>query len=143
MNISEYNKYVHNVERRTAAEKLLLYCGVPVELGGFAKLVDCAVIASYYPEAPLNGIYRAVGAMYGVTPKTVLRAVSYALSKAPDFAAAFSVVIGARIKLQYVHCGMAIALLGKIIDNPALSPLYDARLQTFITTPPQFDKASS
>ena len=131
MNISKYDKYVYDVERRTIAEKLMLFCGVPADLGGFAKLVDCSVVASYYPTAPLNAIYRAVGAMYGVTPSTILRAVSYALYKSPDFANAISLVIGTRIKPSDVHSGMAIALLGKIIDNPALSPMYDAQTRTF------------
>lgn len=131
MNISKYDKYVYDVERRTIAEKLMLYCGVPADLGGFTKLVDCSVVASYYPTAPLNAIYRAVGAMYGVTPKTILRAVSYALYKTPDFASAFSLVIGMRIKPSDVHSGMAIVLLSKIIDNPALSPMYDAQTRTF------------
>lgn len=131
MNISEYEKYVYDIERRTTAEKLTLYCGIPADLGGFAKLVDCAVVASYYPDASLNEIYRAVGAMYGVTPKTILRAVSYALYKSQDFASAFSSVIGARIKPSDVHSGMAIVLLSKIIDNPELSPMYDAQTRTF------------
>lgn len=131
MDIS-YTKYVYNTDRRTLAEKIALFCGIPANLCGFDKLVDCAVIASYRPNAPLQDIYRTVASMYGVVPKSVLRAISYALEKSPTFACAFADMIGSNVRPQDIHCGMAIAHFGKIIDNPELSPLYDSSIDAFV-----------
>lgn len=129
--ITDFGKHIFNTERRTLAEKLVLYCGVPANLSGYDKLVDCAVIASYRVSAPRKEIYRTVASVYGVVSQSVIRSVTYAINKTTDFERSFAEIIGSHARVD-VHCGKVIAHLGKIIDNPELSPLYDKSTGSFV-----------
>ena len=118
-------------KRRFLAEKLVLHCGVPACLIGYDALVDCVNLSSEMPSYGICNIYAAVGAARKIKPRSVLRNISYAICKANNIAESLSNIVGARVLPQEVHAGLVISYLGKIVKNPILSPLYDAKTGVF------------
>ncbi|MDE6401604.1 MAG: hypothetical protein K2L54_03225, partial [Clostridiales bacterium] len=66
-------------------------------------------------------IYRIIGLLRGIKPKSVMREISYALSQANGIEINLSLLAGLRVNKTDVHNALVIAYLGKIFKSPELS----------------------
>lgn len=112
---------------RFTAERLVLKCGIRADLKGSDALADCVILYGVGAVTGYCDIYRAVGKLRGVSPKSVIREISYAIAQAFDIEEKFSALVGIRVRRQDIHCSLLIAYLGKLFRNPDLSIFDDKR----------------
>ncbi len=121
---NEFNEYATLVADRTfrhTAERLVMLCGIRADLKGFDCLIDAVIL---YGVGNCNGfceIYRVIGELKKLKPKSVMREISYAIDQSYDIHEKLSAFIGIKIKKTDIHNGFVIAYLGKIFRNPDLS----------------------
>lgn len=111
---------------RATAERLVIKCGVRADLKGFARLVDAVILYGTETSASFCEIYRMIGEMRKLKPKTVMREISYAVMQAFDIAGRLSELIGLPVPPSDIHSGLVIAYLGKLFQNPDLSVYSDS-----------------
>lgn len=117
---------------RATAERLVIKCGVRADLKGFACLVDAVILYGTETSTSFCEIYRIIGELRRVKPKTVMREISYAVMQAFDIAARLSELIGLPVPASDIHSGLVIAYLGKLFQNPDLSVYSDAPTNTAV-----------
>ena len=95
---------------RFTAERLVLKCGIRADLKGSDALADCVILYGVGAVTGYCDIYRAVGKLRGVSSKSVIREISYAIAQAFDIeekfsarqAAGYSLFIAYRVPRQTV-----------------------------------------
>lgn len=106
---------------RRTAERLVIKCGIRADLKGCKHLIDAVIL---YGTELLDGfceIYRTIGALRGIKPKSVMREISYAIIQAFDISSRLSKLIGTNIPESDIHSGLVIAYLGKVFKNPDIA----------------------
>lgn len=103
---------------RLTADKLVLLSGVRADLKGYVFLADAVILFASDFCSGLCDIYRAIALFRNRSFKSVVRDISYAIAQSSGVADNISRLIGTSVPLQDVHCGLVIAYLGKLFQNP-------------------------
>lgn len=119
--LNEYKQVLSDPSFRLTAERLTLKCGVRADLKGSDSLADAVILYGTDTCTAFCEIYRIIGAVHDVKPKSIMRAISYAITQAFDLAERLSDMIGTTIPPDHVHSGLVIAYLGRLFKNPELS----------------------
>ena len=119
--LTEYRQVLADPSFRLTAERLILKCGVRADLKGSDSLVDAVILYGTDTCTGFCEIYRVIGEVRNVKPKSIMRAISYAITQAFDLSTRLSEMIGTTIPPDHVHSGLVIAYLGRLFKNPELS----------------------
>ena len=106
---------------RLTAERLVIKSGVRADLKGSGSLIDAVILFGTGMCSGFCDIYRTIGEIRGIKPKSVMREISYAVSQAFNLSQNLSAMVGTTIPEQDIHNGLVIAYLGRIFKNPSLS----------------------
>lgn len=118
---NEYTATLADPSFRLTAERLILKCGVRADLKGSRCLIDAVILYGTELCYGFCEIYRIIGALRNLKPKSVMREITYAINQAFDLPTRLSKMIGANIPASDVHSGLVIAYLGRLFKNPDLS----------------------
>ena len=119
--LNEYKKVLSDPSFRLTAERLTLKCGVRADLKGSDCLVDAVILYGTDMCTRFCEIYRIIGEVRNIKPKSVMRLISYTVMQAFDLPSRLSEMVGTTIPPDHVHSGLVIAYLGRLFKNPALS----------------------
>lgn len=119
-NESTDKSLVRDASSRQTAEKLVLRCGIRADLKGFDYIVDAVILSGTGACTRVCEIYSRIGALHRAKPKSVMRAISYAISNAPDLPRHLGAMLGIEISATEIHNALIIAYLGKLFGSPAL-----------------------
>lgn len=122
---NEYAELTADGTFRLTAERLVLNCGIHVNLKGSECLEDAVILYGTGACTAFCEIYRIVGLLRGIKAKTVMREISYAISHSDDLPTKLSALAGFNVTKNDIHNALVIACLGKVFRTPALS-LYSA-----------------
>ncbi|MCM1367606.1 MAG: sporulation initiation factor Spo0A C-terminal domain-containing protein [Roseburia sp.] len=118
---NEYRNVLGDPSFRLTADRLVMKCGIRADLKGCRCLTDAIILFGTETCLGFCDIYRAIGAVRGLKPKSVMREISYAISQSFGVAARLSEMVGVAIPESDIHSGLVIAYLGKLFKNPSLS----------------------
>lgn len=118
---NEYIQTVGDPSFRLTAEKLVLKCGVRADLKGCSCLADAIILFGTESCTGFCEIYRVIGSIRGLKPKSVMREITYAISQSFGISERLSSMVGIHIPESDIHSGLVIAYLGKLFKNPDLS----------------------
>lgn len=118
---NEYTKVLADPSFRLTAERLVFKCGVRADLKGCKCLVDAIILFGTETCEGFCEIYRIIGAMRKIKPKSVMREITYAITQAFDIVDRLSKLVGINLSDNDIHSGLVIAYLGRIFKNPDLS----------------------
>lgn len=82
-NTAEITRILDNRRNKTAADRIVLKCGIRADLKGFTYLAEAAVLYGN-DVVGFNEIYRRLGARHGVQSKSIMREITYAIKGSPD-----------------------------------------------------------
>lgn len=106
---------------RLTAERLTMKCGVRSDLKGSRSLVDAIILYGTELCSGFCEIYRIIGEVRGLKPKSVMREIAYAISQAFGIVERLSRLVGVTLSDNDIHSGLVIAYLGKIFRHPDLA----------------------
>lgn len=118
---NEYIGLVGDPTFRLTAERLVLKCGVRADLKGCSCLIDAVILFGTESCSGFCEIYRLIGELRRLKPKSVMREISYAISQSFDISKRLSALVGIPISEADIHSGLVIAYLGRLFKNPDLS----------------------
>lgn len=124
--INEYRAVVNDPTFRLTAERLLILCGIRVDLKGFNSLTDAVILHGTQMCKGFCHIYGIIAELRGLRPKTVMREISYVITRSSEVSNRLSELLGVPIAEMDIHNSMVIAYLGKLFENPDLT-LYKAK----------------
>ena len=81
--LKEKSKTQYSYEEKIAT-RLILQMGIQANLKGYSYLRKVVVLSAQNPELQCNQLYGIIAEMYGVKPKSVERAIHYAIELAYD-----------------------------------------------------------
>lgn len=115
---NEYQSIVNDRTFRLTAHRLVIKCGVREDLRGSSCLTDAIILYGSETSTSFCEIYRIVGEVRGIKPKSVMREISYAINQAFNLPTKLSALIGTDIPKTDIHNGLVIAYLGMLFKNP-------------------------
>ena len=119
--LSEYIEVLADSSFRLTAERLTMKCGVRSDLKGSKCLVDAIILHGTELCSGFCEIYRIIGEVRNIKPKSVMREISYAISQAFGIVDRLSRLVGVTLTDNDIHSGLVIAYLGKIFKHPDLA----------------------
>ncbi|MCH5156122.1 MAG: hypothetical protein J1F69_05890 [Clostridiales bacterium] len=119
--LSEYTAVLADPSFRLTAEKLTMKCGVRSDLKGSKCLVDAIILYGTELCSGFCEIYRIIGEVRHIKPKSVMREISYAISQAFGIVDRLSNIVDVTLTQNDIHSGLVIAYLGKIFKHPDLA----------------------
>ena len=119
--LSEYVAVLGDSSFRLTAERLIMKCGVRSDLKGSNCLVDAIILYGTELCTGFCEIYRIIGEVRGIKPKSVMREISYAIVQAFGIVERLSKLVGVPLTQNDIHSGLVIAYLGKIFKHPDLA----------------------
>ena len=119
--LSEYMAALADPSFRLTAERLTMKCGVRSDLKGSRCLVDAIILYGTELCTGFCEIYRIIGEVRGLKPKSVMREIAYAISQAFGIVDRLSKLVGVALCDNDIHSGLVIAYLGKIFRHPDLA----------------------
>ena len=119
--LSEYEAVLADPSFRLTAERLIMKCGIRSDLKGSRSLVDAIILYGTELSTGFCEIYRIIGEVHGLKPKSVMREIAYAISQAFGIAERLSKLVGIVLSDNDIHSGLVIAYLGKIFKHPDLA----------------------
>lgn len=102
---------------RTTAMNMVLKCGIPPSLKGCAYLSE-AIEMYALNEYSFTDIYRTIGKRNGISAKSVMRNISYAISQGFDVGNKLSAIVGVDIPDAQIHSSLVISYLAHILKPP-------------------------
>lgn len=117
----EYQTALSDPSFRLTAERLTMKSGVRSDLKGSKCLVDAVILYGTELCTGFCEIYRIIGDIRKIKPKSVMREISYAIAQAFDIAERLSKLVGITMSDNDIHSGLVIAYLGKIFRHPDLA----------------------
>ncbi len=118
---NEYAELTADKSFRLTAERLVFRCGIHSNLKGYDCLVDAVILYGTGACTGFCEIYRIIGLLRGLKPKSVMREISYAISQTRDIHIQLSKLTGFIVDKNDVHNALVIAYLGRIFRSPELS----------------------
>ncbi len=106
---------------RLTADKLVLRVGVSAKFKGATTLADAVILFGTNTCRKFCTIYSIIAEHRGLTMKSVMREISYAIYSTRDIAERLSALLGIPIHDEDIHSGLVISYLGMIFKNPDLS----------------------
>ena len=119
--LSEYLAALSDPSFRLTAERLIMKCGVRSDLKGSNCLVDAIILYGTELCTGFCEIYRIIGEVRGIKPKSVMREISYSIAQAFGIVERLSKLVGVTLTQNDIHSGLVIAYLGKIFEHPDLA----------------------
>ena len=119
--LSEYLAALADPSFRLTAERLIMKCGVRSDLKGSNCLVDAIILYGTGLCTGFCEIYRIIGEVRGIKPKSVMREIAYAIAQAFGIVDRLSKLVGVTLTRNDIHSGLVIAYLGKIFKHPDLA----------------------
>ncbi|MDE7406510.1 MAG: sporulation initiation factor Spo0A C-terminal domain-containing protein [Clostridiales bacterium] len=119
--LSEYLTALSDPSFRLTAERLTMKCGVRSDLKGSKCLVDAIILYGTELCTGFCEIYRIIGEIRHIKPKSVMREIAYAISQAFGIVDRLSKLVGVTLSDNDIHSGLVIAYLGKIFQHPDLA----------------------
>ncbi|MDE7107320.1 MAG: sporulation initiation factor Spo0A C-terminal domain-containing protein [Clostridiales bacterium] len=119
--LSEYLTALSDPSFRLTAERLTMKCGVRSDLKGSKCLVDAIILYGTELCTGFCEIYRIIGELRNIKPKSVMREIAYAISQAFGIVERLSKLVGVTLSDNDIHSGLVIAYLGKIFQHPDLA----------------------
>lgn len=119
--LSEYLTALSDPSFRLTAERLTMKCGVRSDLKGNKCLVDAVILSGTELCTGTCEMYRIIGEIRNIKPKSVMREISYALAQSFGIAERLSKMIGIHLTENDIHCALVIAYLGKLFRHPDLA----------------------
>ncbi len=119
--LSEYLTALSDPSFRLTAERLTMKCGVRSDLKGSKCLVDAIILYGTELCTGFCEIYRIIGEIRNIKPKSVMREIAYSIAQAFGIAERLSKMIGIPLTDNDIHSGLVIAYLGKIFRHPDLA----------------------
>lgn len=119
--LSEYIDVLSDPSFRLTAERLVMKCGVRSDLKGSRSLVDAIILHGTELCSGFCEIYRIIGEVRNIKPKSVMREISYAITQAFGITGNLSKLVGVTLSECDIHSGLVIAYLGKIFRHPDLA----------------------
>ncbi|MDE6029521.1 MAG: sporulation initiation factor Spo0A C-terminal domain-containing protein [Clostridiales bacterium] len=119
--LTEYLSALSDPSFRLTAERLTMKCGVRSDLKGSRCLVDAIILYGTELCTGFCEIYRVIGELRNIKPKSVMREIAYAISQAFGIVDRLSKLVGVTLSDSDVHSGLVIAYLGKIFKHPDLA----------------------
>lgn len=103
-------------KRHYVADNLVLKCGVPPYLYGCAFLTEAIEL---YAEGKysFSAIYRKIAAKKSVTPKSITRDISYAISQSFDIRDKLTEIMGVNIPRDQIHNSLVISYLAHKLNE--------------------------
>lgn len=83
---------------------------------GYKQLYDC-ILARITNETAITDIYSAVADKYGIKSKSVMRNISYTLSKVDKLSERLSEMLGIKVDDNALHNGSIIFYLAEIVAD--------------------------
>lgn len=121
LDLYECRSVVYDKTFRLTAERLVIKSGIRADLKGFRCLVDAVILFGTEMCDGFCEIYRTIGALRELKPKSVMREISYAVNQSYDLHNKLSAMIGTTVCEADIHNGLVIAYLGRLFKNPDLS----------------------
>ncbi len=118
---NEYAELTADKSFRLTAERLVFRCGIHSNLKGYDCLADAVILYGAGACTGFCEIYRIIGLLRGLKPKSVMREISYAISLTRDIHIQLSKLTGFIVDKNDVHNALVIAYLGRIFRSPELS----------------------
>ena len=118
---AEYIAVLSDPSFRLTAERLIMKCGVRSDLKGSKCLVDAVILYGTELCVGFCEVYRVIGEVRNIKPKSVMREISYAISQAFNIVERLSALVGVTLTESDIHSGLVIAYLGKIFKHPDLA----------------------
>ncbi len=118
---NEYAELTADKSFRLTAERLVFRCGIHSNLKGYDCLADAVILYGTGACTGFCEIYRIIGLLRGLKPKSVMREISYAISQTRDIHIQLSKLTGFIVDKNDVHNALVIAYLGRIFRSPELS----------------------
>lgn len=118
---NEYAELTADKSFRLTAERLVFRCGIHSNLKGYDCLADAVILYGAGACTGFCEIYRIIGLLRGLKPKSVMREISYAISQTRDIHIQLSKLTGFIVDKNDVHNALVIAYLGRIFRSPELS----------------------
>lgn len=81
--LKEKSKIQYSYEEKIAT-RMILQMGIQANLKGYSYLRKAIALAAQNPELQCNQLYGIIAEIYGVKPKSVERAIRYAIDLAYD-----------------------------------------------------------
>lgn len=119
--LSEYLTALSDPSFRLTAERLTMKCGVRSDLKGSKCLVDAIILNGTELCTGFCEMYRIIGEIRRIKPKSVMREIAYAISQSFGIAERLSKLVGVTLSDNDIHSGLVIAYLGKIFKHPDLA----------------------
>lgn len=119
--LSEYLTALSDPSFRLTAERLTMKCGVRSDLKGSKCLVDAIILYGTELCTGFCEIYRIIGEIRRIKPKSVMREIAYAISQSFGIVERLSKLVGVTLSDNDIHSGLVIAYLGKIFQHPDLA----------------------
>lgn len=118
---NEYAELTADKSFRLTAERLVFRCGIHSNLKGYDCLADAVILYGAGACTGFCEIYRIIGLLRGLKPKSVMREISYAISQTRDIHIQLSKLTGFIVDKNDVNNALVIAYLGRIFRSPELS----------------------
>lgn len=118
---NEYAELTADKSFRLTAERLVFRCGIHSNLKCYDCLADAVILYGAGACTGFCEIYRIIGLLRGLKPKSVMREISYAISQTRDIHIQLSKLTGFIVDKNDVHNALVIAYLGRIFRSPELS----------------------
>ena len=118
---NDYKSYLTDDTFILTANKILIRCGIRIDLKGYHYLADAIILYGTGLCKRFSDIYRIIAADRGIKPKSVMREISYAINAAHGIHERISSMLGIEIPKTVVHNGLVIAYLGTIFRDPDAS----------------------
>ena len=99
----------------TKAMSLVLKCGVPPELAGCTYLSEAVELRAFRNASAMD-IYRTIAVRHSIKPKSVIRDISYALSKSKYLPSALSELLNFHVG-SHLPNNLVIAYLALKLDS--------------------------
>lgn len=122
--LSEYLTALSDPSFRLTAERLTMKCGIRSDLKGSKCLVDAIILSGTELCTGTCEMYRVIGEIRNIKPKSVMREIAYAILQSFRVAERLSKLIGILLTDNDIHSSLVIAYLGKIFKHPDLE-LYE------------------
>ena len=119
--LTEYISALSDPSFRLTAERLAIKCGIRSDLKGSKCLVDAIILYGTEQCDGFCDIYRIIGEVRKIKPKSVMREISYAIAQAFGIVDRLSSLVGITLTENDIHSGLVIAYLGKIFKHPDLA----------------------
>ena len=119
--LTEYLTALTDPSFRLTAERLTMKCGVRSDLKGSKCLVDAIILSGTELCTGTCEMYRVIGEIRNIKPKSVMREIAYALTQSFCVAERLSKMIGVLLTDNDIHSALIIAYLGKLFRHPDLA----------------------